>query len=318
MSVARILIHARASALCFLVGATLCCLSAQAATLQGDCNGSGVVAIHELQRCVNIFIGAQPLGVCPACDQNADGAVDIAEVQGAGRCFRNPSAASCSMITPHATSVPAATPTSPPTATTVAAATSTAAPPPTQSSSPTATVTATATPTAPQPTPTATAGLALCGNGVVEPPETCDDGNTRTADACPPDCVIRSCVPDGTTRPADVTFRSPTSLVSITVFVDYPDGTLQIPGTGTASTVGQRITNRPGGFLATFVDFDHGLRGTLSGASPLTNPRLFTINFDRCQDAPPASVADFDCTVLEAANQMFQPVAGVTCSVSLP
>ncbi|MFN8642957.1 MAG: DUF4215 domain-containing protein [Candidatus Binatia bacterium] len=34
-----------------------------------------------------------------------------------------------------------------------------------------------------------TCPAAVCGNGVVEPNEECDDGNTADGDACPATCV---------------------------------------------------------------------------------------------------------------------------------
>jgi cysteine-rich repeat protein len=30
----------------------------------------------------------------------------------------------------------------------------------------------------------------VCGNGIVEEPETCDDGNTNGGDGCPPTCEL--------------------------------------------------------------------------------------------------------------------------------
>src|SRR5262249_18055521 len=34
-----------------------------------------------------------------------------------------------------------------------------------------------------------------CGNGIVDPGETCDDGNTLDGDNCPSSCVIQTCSP---------------------------------------------------------------------------------------------------------------------------
>jgi hypothetical protein len=42
------------------------------------------------------------------------------------------------------------------------------------------------------------------------------------------------------------------------------------------------------------------------------------MNFDHCVNAPAPIAGNFNCTVIEAVNQAFQNVAGVTCSVSLP
>jgi hypothetical protein len=152
---------------------------------------------------------------------------------------------------------------------------------------------------------------------MIEPGETCDDGNLKSLDTCPPNCVIDSCVPSGTMRLTNVNYASPVPLLSITVFVEYPDGIVQIPGTGTDATVGARIVNRSPG-LGSFVDFNHALRGSISGSQAFPTTRAFSISFDNCQGAAPPTAGDFSCTVLEAVNLQFNNVSGVTCSVALP
>jgi hypothetical protein len=49
------------------------------ASCTGDCNGDHVVSIDELITGVNIALGTQSAGACPAL-QNADGEVDIARL----------------------------------------------------------------------------------------------------------------------------------------------------------------------------------------------------------------------------------------------
>src|SRR5262249_36369819 len=39
-----------------------------------------------------------------------------------------------------------------------------------------------------------------CGNGFLDPGETCDDGNTVDGDACPANCVIQSCTVNTSTH----------------------------------------------------------------------------------------------------------------------
>jgi hypothetical protein len=46
----------------------------------GDCNADGAVGIAELLRGVNIGLGSQPLGACPAFDNDGDGIVGVAEL----------------------------------------------------------------------------------------------------------------------------------------------------------------------------------------------------------------------------------------------
>src|SRR4029077_14288716 len=47
---------------------------------------------------------------------------------------------------------------------------------------------------APKPTPTATPA-GRCGNGIVDPGEECDDGNTVAGDGCSPDCLFELLIP---------------------------------------------------------------------------------------------------------------------------
>src|SRR5574341_1497598 len=88
----------------------------------GDCNANGTVAISEVQRCANIFLGTQTVANCPNCDRNGNGTVTIAEVQAASNAFLN--IATCLQVTPGAGG---ATPTPP-----APAATSTPTPTDTQ------------------------------------------------------------------------------------------------------------------------------------------------------------------------------------------
>src|SRR5262249_5707387 len=139
-------------------------------------------------------------------------------------------------------------------------------PTPTVTATPTITLTPTitATPTlTPLVTDTPTAAP-VCGNGTVESGETCDDGNTVTnppADSCPADCTIITCSPAGTTRVVSVSFTPPAgkNVSSVTVLLEYPDGTVQIPGTADDDTVAAAIANPPSGFLVAAYDYDYAL-----------------------------------------------------------
>jgi cysteine-rich repeat protein len=169
------------------------------------------------------------------------------------------------------------------------------------------------------PTTTTTTLAGLCGNGMVDPGETCDDGNTLDGDFCPSDCHIDTCTPiAGSARSFDVTFTPPAGkqIQGITVLVDYPEGEVVIPGSGGDSSVVASITHAPFGTLSSPNDLDYALLDSLVRSSPITPGRLFTIKFEECQCAPPASAADFTCTVTDAADPGANPVDGVTCAVS--
>jgi cysteine-rich repeat protein len=191
------------------------------------------------------------------------------------------------------------------------------------------TTTATAT-TTPVSTTTTSTAPHVCGNGTVEGPETCDDGNgvdetdpavpTNPADTCPATCIIGACGA-GTTTSQDVTVHmnapggSP-ALGGITVFLDYPDAKTSIPGSGSGVT--GSIKNLPAGSLSSPNDLDYGLLEgivNLGGISPGT---LFTVTFANCPGAAPLAPGDFACVVKDASDTGGNTVPGVTCSVTIP
>ena len=96
--------------------------------------------------------------------------------------------------TPTNTDTPTSTPTmsSSPTvtATQIPTPTDTVTPTATDTSAPTPSATATPTDTPLPATPAATQTMAICGDGIVEPGEECDDGNTVSGDGCSAECRI--------------------------------------------------------------------------------------------------------------------------------
>src|SRR5262249_43404799 len=48
-------------------------------------------------------------------------------------------------------------------------------------------------PRCPNPNLPACATAAVCGNGILEPGEGCDDGNTNACDGCSPSCQVEGC-----------------------------------------------------------------------------------------------------------------------------
>ncbi|HVM96124.1 MAG TPA: hypothetical protein VMT89_07030 [Candidatus Acidoferrales bacterium] len=199
---------------------------------------------------------------------------------------------------------------------------------PTQSATATATMTsaASATPTAtstiaaPSSTATATATSTVgatatpstvCGNGVLEDGETCA--------TCAADCAIRSCTATTPVRTATINFTAPdgANVTGITVLVGYRSGTISLPGTGAASTVGARVKNKPSNVIAAVNDLDYALRVVLSRSTTIPAGRLFTVDFDGCQGAVAPTAASFGCHVEQCANT-FGNVQGCTCSVAFP
>ncbi len=159
-----------------------------------------------------------------------------------------------------------------------------------------------------------------CGNGVtnLDLGETCDDGNYVDGDACPRDCSVSTSCPSpggpvvGTVNLAGV----PTAgLSSVIMFITYPDGTVQIGGSG-GGAIG---INAVGADSVSPNDLNYGLRVlTLSpdGTTPINNPP-FTIDFITCNGAVPTD-GMFKCVVESAFDTAAQPVNNLTCAVDVP
>jgi cysteine-rich repeat protein len=247
----------------------------------GDCDNRRGVTVEEVLTGVNIALGNESLTACSVFDANGDKMVTVDEILVAV----NNALSGC-----PTTSTPTAT-------TTVARVTPT--PPP------------------------------GCGNGVVDfnLGETCDDGNTVDDDGihadnpCPANCRIASCSSAGATATADVSFIPPSGvdIAGLTIFLRYPDGVVQIPGMASDDQVQSRVTNLPENAFATPNDLDFALRLVMvsTDQTPFVPGPLFTVEFDRCQGAPPPVAGDFTCIVEDAADTSLQPVTGVTCAVTV-
>ena len=157
-----------------------------------------------------------------------------------------------------------------------------------------------------------------CGNGITEAGETCDDGNTVDGDSCPSSCVIQTCSPTASTRTFTVSFAGGVNVAAVQVLLDYPEGKISIPGSGSDSNVTGSITNTPPGALLVSNDLDYALIQSVTSLSALTAGPIFTVHFNDCSGATVPTAADFTCTVTDAADTSFNTVTGVTCSVSAP
>jgi len=163
-----------------------------------------------------------------------------------------------------------------------------------------------------------------CGNHVTDVGETCDDGNLDNFDGCPNNCKEEACTPiAGSVRGATVNWASPVSVGSMTVLVDYPEGRVNIPGSGGSIPAGI-LTGFPSGTSPQANDIGnqgYALREVVVKATAIT-PRpgqLFKINFEDCQGATPPTAGDFSCTVESAfAPDGTTPVPAATCSVTVP
>jgi cysteine-rich repeat protein len=215
-----------------------------------------------------------------------------------------------------------------PTTTTVALITTTT----TTTVAPTSTTSSTTSTTEPADTSTTSTSTSTstttitfplnCGNGVVNTGETCDDGNNSDNDACPSDCRITACTPlTATQRFVSVRFAPPEGglVAGITVLLDYPEGSVDLPGNGTTFPSGT-ISGVPTGAFVSVNDLNFDMKGhaariTVGAGSALPPGQIVRLRFQDCQGAtvPPASA--FPCTVLSASDPFLNPVVGATCFV---
>jgi cysteine-rich repeat protein len=156
-----------------------------------------------------------------------------------------------------------------------------------------------------------------CGNGLIVGSETCDDGNTDDADSCPSDCIVDGCEQNaGSDFTVTVNFAGSNAVAGITVFLDYPEGLVSIPGSG-GSVPSGIITNLPGFAFGQSNDLDHALIQAVVDAEAFPAGQLFNIHFETCQGASAPTAEQFTCVVQTAGDANLNPISGVTCSVSI-
>jgi hypothetical protein len=158
------------------------------------------------------------------------------------------------------------------------------------------------------------AGQGCCGNKMVDPGETCDDGNFvgGKGDFCPAGCFIASC----TAVPASsfgihVTYTHPagTTISGLGFFVDYPEGKV------TAATKG----TPPFGVSIDLNDllYAFSVEALKLGGLPAT---LTPVTFQTCDGAAAATAGDFTCTVTDASDDLGNVVdpSTLSCAVTVP
>ena len=164
----------------------------------------------------------------------------------------------------------------------------------------------------------------LCGNSKIDTGETCDDGNVSDGDSCPGNCTIASCAVSGSAT-ATVTFTVPggTDVTALSIYLDYPETAVAIPGSGSGAAVQNAITLIPGN-NATFTpnDLNYALRNVIvdndvpPAPLPPGAPGLFDITLQRCGAAPLPVPGDFNCRVESASAAGGVSVFSTTCAVT--
>ncbi len=313
------------------------CAAVPAGCANADGNGDGVITVDEILQMVANILNV-PNG-CPVPISTTTSTPSVTASLTPSATAQQPAPTATPSQTPSrtetampfATSTPAPTNTPtplPPTATASAAPSLSVSTTPTPSLTNTPAVPATDTPSpaptntllpSPTPTPfiptatatataTATPGT-VCGNGVIESGETCT--------TCPADCTVHTCTATTPIHTIKVNLTVPVdqTVSGLTLLVGYKSGTVSLPGSGAASTVGSRIKNKPSNTIFAFNDLDYALRTVLSRSSGFSPGQLYTVDFDSCQGAAAVTVDDFACTV-EGCSNTFGTVTGCSCAVS--
>lgn len=282
----------------------------------GDCDRSNTVGIGEVMLSARIHVQLSPLAACPPADVNGDSIVRISEVVHSVRSFLF----GCSGTPPTATPTPTVVATATPMPTETFTPTHTPVPTDTPAPSPTPTPeppTATPVPSTPTATRTATAtatptagSSAVCGNGLLEAGETCA--------ACAADCAVQSCTATNTRANFDVQLSAGSEVTAVVVDLSYRGNLISLPGTGSATTVRDRITNLPAGGQTSINDRDYAVRVVKSRTTALPEGRLFSASFDRCRNAAAPTPADLVCIVSSCSDAFSLPVADCSCTVVTP
>jgi cysteine-rich repeat protein len=137
-------------------------------------------------------------------------------------------------------------------------------------------------------------GPAVCGDGVQQVGEQCDDSNPNPGDGCSESCEIEAAACDGGVigkRQVTVSLDVPAGedLATARVTITYPDVLTGIPGVGDSSFVQARISGTPAGGNILVNDQESDLTVAYIGLPPSVIPNGMTTQFvlaefDSCVD----------------------------------
>lgn len=176
------------------------------------------------------------------------------------------------------------------------------------SPTPTQTTAAGGTPTA---TRTPGESSAVCGNGLLEPGESCA--------TCAADCIVGACTATTSCVDVQVHFMGApgTAPTTATTLLGYRSTRVAIPGSGSVASVRQRVTfPSPLPNVSSLNDLDYALRVVLGRNGGLQDGLHYTVQLDTCAGAPPVTIADFACT-MEGCAGGGGPIDGCRCEIVL-
>lgn len=160
------------------------------------------------------------------------------------------------------------------------------------------TMTATRTPTnTPTASPTATLPPSSCGNGLLQPGETCV--------SCPVDCEVAACTPSGSTFTFAVALGGARAPTDAAVELAYRSAVISIPGSGNDVTVRQRVRFAPPPpttFVVNDRDYAVDIASMRANGLPAAPSPFATARFDGCSGAAAPTVDDLSCIVIRCAD----------------
>jgi len=148
----------------------------------------------------------------------------------------------------------------------------------------------------------------VCGNGLLESNETCED--------CPDDCTVeRPCATASKRRVATVELLQAqgTYPLGFAIRIAYRGDKLSIPGTQFDSSVAERVATSKKSSHVVARDVEHSLRLVITDPEGLNDSSL-TITFDVCAGAR-AAADDAICWV-EGCTGRGIDIRGCSCVVS--
>jgi hypothetical protein len=162
---------------------------------------------------------------------------------------------------------------------------------------------------APGATPVTSARPPTCGNGILDPEETCD--------TCPDDCVPAACEASASRHRFAVDF-TPVLGVPInaaTLRLGYRSKRVTLPGSGGDLATRARLRPAEPGTTITPNHLGYATRVVVVSAGGLSG-RIFEIELDGCKGAPAPGGDDVNC-VVEACASSGGPARGCSCRIAM-
>ena len=163
----------------------------------------------------------------------------------------------------------------------------------------------------------------VCGNGLIEGTEQCDDGASNGTGSCSAGCEITGLTCDGSyagvgaangTRVVTISIDTPEPLSGVEINLDYPQFQVGIPGTGNSSIVNGRIQYLQTADLSGMNDADTDLKLALvSLSSGFQAGELAKVTFDNCVSAS-VNVCNRTQNVMNCCNNTADSTQFRTCS----